>query len=638
MQKINHILLGLLLLFTGLCFSPPAIGGGVRTSIVQVQQLIESRVTAIVRAADPTAVVIVRLKPLVKPTTPLPGTPFIVEELAIRDEVGDFDISQVQVIVMNDEAKLAKPVSSLVMEVAGDFGPVDLKVMKLPAELHARALASESSKSIVSSAQSLSGGADDKQSTAANAAPNLASPSAAAGGQGIGLTAAASPTAKHLPGIPSWADQYLLDSRAVPLAIFILIFLLALGSGIITVSMRSSSQRVSKALTTGLSGLASNMGSAGLGGAERSLLDDDSIPASESRVRGGISDLTVAVFAGLNEEGLISLLADCYWCRLDSYAAYIWRQIPVQKRRPILAKVDYLPEYAAYLVGMEGKDLGLENEPSYLVPLPIWHLDNRAITDLLRQQPGLRFSLSSSRMAGLTLTPKERVELAKSSDRFAPINFPDFEQMPGSPRRKLAARMEIPLNTVEEEREVLAIPYLPVEIMEGVPTLGWLSQLPDKFISEELAKYSAKDSGLGMGRAGRSSATLGTMFAADKTRAARDLSEENDGEPNIHCFPCPAKGGDAACSGNRQEGGSDSCGGSSLIDRQSVAEQGRLTSLGRNRIPKMRGRRRLLAQQISRVPITFVIQDQRAAKPVIPQISHRRFPPCHPKSTPAPET
>lgn len=479
MLKRINILLALLIFFTGLGFVSDASGAGVRTSIVQVQQLIENRVTSIVHAADPSAVVIVKLKPLVVPSTPLPGTPFIVQELAIKDEVGDFDISQVQVIVLNDEAKLAKPVSDLIMEVAGDFGPVDLKVLKLPSELHARSLASESKSNVSSQANA----AEEREKVAA----------AAAAAAAMSLAAAVPPPAKHLPGIPSWADQYLLDSRAVPLSIFFLIFLLALGSGVITVAVRSSSKRVSNALTSGLSGLATNLESSGLGGAEKALLEDESIPTSESSVRGGIADQTVAVFAGLNEEGLTALLTDCYWCRLDSYAAHIWRQIPVAKRRPILAKVDFLPEYAAYLVGMEGKDLGLENEPCYLVPLPIWHLDNRAITELLRQQPGLRFSLSSSRIAGLTLTPKERVELAKSSDRFVPINFPDFEHLAPSPRRKLAARMEIPLNTIDEEREVLAIPYLPVEIMEGLPTLGWLSQLPDKVIADELAKYSAKD-------------------------------------------------------------------------------------------------------------------------------------------------
>jgi hypothetical protein len=184
------------------------------------------------------------------------------------------------------------------------------------------------------------------------------------------------------------------------------------------------------------------------------------------------------------------LLADCYWGHQDDYAAYLWFRIPVEKRTALLLKEEWAHDYVASLQGHAEKNLGYEADPYYLSPLPVSHLDNEALTELVRTHPPLLNLLPALRSDGLKLTATERLALMKTSEETDP---PDYLRQPPSPRRLLKSRARFKLATIQEESEVLASRDLTPDVARTIPTLAWLAESPPEAVRTLLAEFTAQD-------------------------------------------------------------------------------------------------------------------------------------------------
>lgn len=191
-------------------------------------------------------------------------------------------------------------------------------------------------------------------------------------------------------------------------------------------------------------------------------------------------------------EGVLAILTDCYWSENDPYASYIWKRIPLELKHSLVKKVSFLEEYAKYISTLEEKNLGYEQDPYYLAPIPVFHINNRILTELIREYPALFGLISDLRKESLTLSLKERIIITEI-DWGEDIEIPDFTKIEPSPIRYIKNNTKLTISSIDEEIEVLEMENFPIELMEQIPTLAWLAFLDDNRISKIMQKFSARE-------------------------------------------------------------------------------------------------------------------------------------------------
>jgi hypothetical protein len=192
----------------------------------------------------------------------------------------------------------------------------------------------------------------------------------------------------------------------------------------------------------------------------------------------------------LSEPGVLAILSDCYWSSADAYASFLWRRIPVSKKKWVLEKMPHLGWFAESLGETEGIDLGFDQSPYYLNPLPIFHLDNQALLALVRRYPSLFNKIPELRKRAFSLKVSERIEISEAA-RATPSLLPAFEKIPASAPRKLTLHEYISIESVEEEEEVLAVGRLSTDWKQQILSLAWLLELPAAEIENALKNFSA---------------------------------------------------------------------------------------------------------------------------------------------------
>ena len=194
----------------------------------------------------------------------------------------------------------------------------------------------------------------------------------------------------------------------------------------------------------------------------------------------------------LSETSLLALLSDCYWSGEDEYAAFLWKRVPLSKRRGLLAQLPFLGGYAEYVSTLREKDLGLEQTPYYLEPLSLFLFDNDAVTELTRRHPALLNRLPRMRKDHLKLTAMERIRLEEGAARM-PVFPTDFSTIAPSPLRHLRITTPIPIRSLAEEGEVMSFDSLTLELKEKVPSLAWLLELTPTEVEEKFKTFSAME-------------------------------------------------------------------------------------------------------------------------------------------------
>lgn len=91
----------------------------------------------------------------------------------------------------------------------------------------------------------------------------------------------------------------------------------------------------------------------------------------------------------LSSESLVALLSDCYWCELDTYAAYIWLKLSVNTKKEVLGLWEFMSEYVNYISQLEPTIQSYHKDPYYLTPLDFKNYNNNQIRELISKNKTL---------------------------------------------------------------------------------------------------------------------------------------------------------------------------------------------------------------------------------------------------------
>jgi len=215
--------------------------------------------------------------------------------------------------------------------------------------------------------------------------------------------------------------------------------------------------------------------------------------ASPDSYQGGGLD---ANYSDFPIHSFIALIADCYWSEDDAYASFIWKQIPMVIKQDLLDKIAFLQPYTAHLSEIKPIDRGLEQHPNYLKPVPLYHLDNNAVTQLVKEHPIVFHKLSPIRRENLSLPITELLKIAnQDSSKVGSFDsvFKIIENIEHSQPRKLVALQILKPSSFDEELEIIQINPLSLDLVKKLPSIAWLTRLESDQVDQILEKFTAKE-------------------------------------------------------------------------------------------------------------------------------------------------
>jgi len=190
---------------------------------------------------------------------------------------------------------------------------------------------------------------------------------------------------------------------------------------------------------------------------------------------------------------LVSLLTDCYWCGLDDYSAWIWKQIPIEKRTAVLKACDFLDEYSGFLSQIPPKAYGYHEHASYLKSSPLKQVSQEEVKNLLVSHPSLWHELSQMRKDHLQLKIKDRARLSQSARDISKEILAQLKKIK-SPLRELEINETISITDINEEREIFLEPNsIPQTMLYSLESLVPLALLPLEERTEILSQFGSQE-------------------------------------------------------------------------------------------------------------------------------------------------
>lgn len=441
-----------ILFFLGVQFQSSAASwvSDPRSEVMQLENQMEERITPIIRSFDPTAFVVIKIDPKKGSAKVLPGTAYVVQDMLVKSQDGAFEIEKAEITVFGKETKKLEAAIPMIKKFATRFGIQPLV--------------------------NVTEYAAPEQSPADKKEPKPIEENDS--------------TIKQFMDVAShgFSNMQYAIWAAIGAAI-VLLFALILG-------ISKTTSKLAKSLEQGLQGLGATIESSG-GTDQRESLTSAAQAAAQSMGAESPQTTSITDFSGYNDETFFACLSDCYWGEFDSYASFLWKRMPVAQKSAVLKKAPdlapHLIEYVVMIASFQERDLGAINDPSYLNPLPIYHINNTDLTALVRKTHSLAFSVSALRLKGLELTLGERVNLRNiQAEQFDPSAV-NFSKIPGSTTRKIKRQMAIEISSVKEEQELLSLDDISNDLIGEVSSLVWAMKLPAGAMEEILKNFSAKD-------------------------------------------------------------------------------------------------------------------------------------------------
>lgn len=196
---------------------------------------------------------------------------------------------------------------------------------------------------------------------------------------------------------------------------------------------------------------------------------------------------------GFSNESFVSVLSDCYWCQEDGYASFVWQGVPLHQRKNVISETTFLSRYIETLTGKEGQDLGCLDHPYYLSPMAVNHLDNAALTEMVKKYPVLISRVSPLRAKNLNLTALDRVRLELAAEGKDGEKTPDFKEVPMGKQRVFSRKAPITIASVEEESALVKLKGISFELKSRIPSLAWLLELPEQKRSQVLESLTNEE-------------------------------------------------------------------------------------------------------------------------------------------------
>jgi len=201
-------------------------------------------------------------------------------------------------------------------------------------------------------------------------------------------------------------------------------------------------------------------------------------------------------YNGYSKNSFLSLITDCYWSEYDEYGAYIWKKIPINIKQEILREVSFLQSYTSYLATKHPTDLGLEQHPSYLDPLPFYLLDNTSVTKITLENHAVFNRISPLRMEKLDIPANILIELdtpTEGSPASQDTALKTISATPASEPRNLKSSQEFRIRSIEDEQALLDRDPFDINLARRIRSLGWLIRLQDEKVIKILDNFSAKE-------------------------------------------------------------------------------------------------------------------------------------------------
>ncbi len=198
-----------------------------------------------------------------------------------------------------------------------------------------------------------------------------------------------------------------------------------------------------------------------------------------------------SLIAELPLNGFETLFIDCYWSHCDDYAAHVWIEATNDQKKHILNMHPLLKDYIRYISRIEPMDRGYASDSHYLAAIDINHLNNEALTELVKKEPALFKIISNMRKENLNLSIEEQIALSKVTS--IQKNQIDFKKISESKKRSIEIRDMVIIRNLNEEDEIVKRGKLSIDEMALIPTLGWLNLLETPKLQEILQKFNARD-------------------------------------------------------------------------------------------------------------------------------------------------
>ena len=278
---------------------------------LDLEAQVEARILNITKGFDELAIVFASVK-YAKTSRPLPATPFVIQDNQLNKDFGT-KVSGVDVTIYSKLQPVPDSLTKLVEDAVSDLG--------VKPAITFRALPENFGKNLIT--------------TPLGNGPN---------GEGPKININLDEIREVISLQGTKLQWIVLSVGAVAATIFLMAIFVIM-----------SLNRNRKIIEVGLSKLSASVEESG--GSGNNVIDMPQMEQARSTQQAlpsGSSD----TFKNFSQESIVAMLSDCYWGQYDTFAAYIWKRIPVEKRSDILKGSSYLEEYVHFLSGMDEQNLG----------------------------------------------------------------------------------------------------------------------------------------------------------------------------------------------------------------------------------------------------------------------------------------
>lgn len=193
--------------------------------------------------------------------------------------------------------------------------------------------------------------------------------------------------------------------------------------------------------------------------------------------------------AKMSLPSLKELIADCYWCEEDAYAAWIWKKLSPEARKNLLNELPYMKEYSLFFMDLAPREAAYHDHPAYLEPIG-WHeVSEEDLAKMVRANGSLWHLISPLRQKHLPLSLEEKLKALRSEPSKSRPQTPTAK----SRVRTLESKPTWGDLSLEDEKAVFEQPdIVPVPLRAHIKSLVWLAHKESSVVEKILARYDAR--------------------------------------------------------------------------------------------------------------------------------------------------
>lgn len=193
----------------------------------------------------------------------------------------------------------------------------------------------------------------------------------------------------------------------------------------------------------------------------------------------------------LPENGVLELLADCYWTQNDGYAHWLWENMRAEQKKFVLSNWSQMADYAEFIMSVRVHSRTDHLHPYYLNPLSLKSVGPEQLAQFVEKKQSLYNLLPPLRRETLSLPLAKKMQLFSSKKEAIPDGL--FANVTSSPR-VLEQAASVGVLTLEDDLALWQNPNMvPDRLKPSVATLVWVAKLNATVRAELLATYSAAD-------------------------------------------------------------------------------------------------------------------------------------------------